>query len=127
LNLLKKYRLVSVRAFGLTLVGLFVLSVNPCDAQLIRGRWQRMKPVEQDVVTAEKLPNRSSWKPTSNAKPWMHSTNRISDRWGRPDPLNVEENNSRYIGGFHYTYFQDLGIPTGDIGLRGNGVFWRPW
>ncbi len=33
----------------------------------------------------------------------------------------------KYYYGFHERYFQDMGIPSGDIGLRGNGVFMTPW
>lgn len=33
----------------------------------------------------------------------------------------------RYIGAFHSSYFRDLGVPPGDIGLRGNGLYAYPW
>lgn len=33
----------------------------------------------------------------------------------------------KYQTGFHARETQNLGIPTGDIGLRGNGMFWTPW
>lgn len=33
----------------------------------------------------------------------------------------------KYYGGFHARYFQNMGIPSGDIGLRGNGIFMTPW
>ena len=33
----------------------------------------------------------------------------------------------KYYGGFHARYFQDLGMPPGDIGLRGNGIYPTPW
>ena len=33
----------------------------------------------------------------------------------------------KYYGGFHANYFQDIGIPPGDVGLRGNGIFPSPW
>lgn len=33
----------------------------------------------------------------------------------------------KYYGGFHASYFQNMGIPPGDIGLRGNGIFMTPW
>ena len=34
---------------------------------------------------------------------------------------------SKYYGGFHSRYFQDIGIPSGDIGTRGNGIYTTPW
>ncbi len=33
----------------------------------------------------------------------------------------------KYYGGFHSSYFQSIGVPPGDIGLRGNGIFATPW
>jgi hypothetical protein len=33
----------------------------------------------------------------------------------------------KFIGGFHSSHFSNLGIPTGDLGFRGNGVYWAPW
>jgi hypothetical protein len=33
----------------------------------------------------------------------------------------------RYHGGFHERYFQSLGVPSGDIGPRGNGMYPTPW
>ena len=33
----------------------------------------------------------------------------------------------KYYDGFHARYFDTLGVPTGDVGLRGNGIYWMPW
>ncbi len=33
----------------------------------------------------------------------------------------------KYNGGFHASFFQNTGLPPGDIGPRGNGVFSTPW
>jgi hypothetical protein len=33
----------------------------------------------------------------------------------------------KYQSGFHARDMQNLGVPTGDVGLRGNGMFWTPW
>jgi hypothetical protein len=33
----------------------------------------------------------------------------------------------RYEAGFHARYFQNIGIPSGDVGLRGNSMFMSPW
>ena len=40
---------------------------------------------------------------------------------------NPAEVDARYIGGFHQSYFQNVGIPSGDIGIRGNAYNWRTW
>ena len=33
----------------------------------------------------------------------------------------------KYIGGFNASYFDSIGVPSGDIGLRGNGIYMTPW
>lgn len=33
----------------------------------------------------------------------------------------------RYYGGFHARQMQNIGMPPGDIGLRGNSAFLNPW
>jgi hypothetical protein len=33
----------------------------------------------------------------------------------------------KYYYGFHARYMQNLGVPTGDVGLRGNGIRYNPW
>lgn len=43
---------------------------------------------------------------------------------GRRNPYEVE---SRYIGGFHQSHFSNIGIPSGDIGIRGNAYRWNTW
>lgn len=67
--------------------------------------------------------------------------------WGRPTvgvggypgfmhrrPMTYEEryywsNNlyPKYYGGFHANYFQSIGLPPGDIGLRSYGIHPTPW
>ena len=33
----------------------------------------------------------------------------------------------KYYGGFHARQMQNLGMPPGDIGIRGNNIFMNPW
>lgn len=33
----------------------------------------------------------------------------------------------KYTGGFHANYFRDMGVPPGDVGIRGNGIYLSPW
>ena len=33
----------------------------------------------------------------------------------------------KYYGGFHARYYQDIGVPPGDVGIRGNGIYQLPW
>ena len=40
---------------------------------------------------------------------------------------NPAEVDSRYVGGFHQSHFHNIGIPSGDIGIRGNTYNWNTW
>ena len=40
---------------------------------------------------------------------------------------SVDDLYPRYIGAFHSRYFNDLGIPTGDVGARANTLYMLPW
>jgi hypothetical protein len=33
----------------------------------------------------------------------------------------------KYYGGFHSRHLYNYGLSPGDVGLRGNGIFWTPW
>jgi len=40
---------------------------------------------------------------------------------------NPSEVDARYTGGFHQSHFHHIGIPSGDIGIRGNAYNWDTW
>ena len=40
---------------------------------------------------------------------------------------NPAEVDSRYVGGIHQSYYNNIGIPSGDIGIRGNAYKWNTW
>lgn len=40
---------------------------------------------------------------------------------------SVEDAYPRYIGAFHSRYFNDMGIPSGDVGIRANTLYMLPW
>jgi hypothetical protein len=52
---------------------------------------------------------------------------RILDGPVPPTKRDPIENNFRYIGGFHQSHFDNVGIPSGDIGIRGNAYNWNTW
>ncbi len=45
----------------------------------------------------------------------------------RPAPLDPRAVYPKYQGGFHSRALQNIGVPTGDIGIRGNGFMMNPW
>jgi hypothetical protein len=45
----------------------------------------------------------------------------------RAPPLDPRAVYPQYQGGFHSRSLQNIGVPTGDIGIRGNGFMMNPW
>jgi hypothetical protein len=45
----------------------------------------------------------------------------------RAAPIDPRAIYPKYYGGFHARALQDIGIPTGDRGIRGNGIYANPW
>ena len=45
----------------------------------------------------------------------------------RPVPADARTIYPQYQGGFHSRALQNIGVPTGDIGIRGNGFMMNPW
>ena len=45
----------------------------------------------------------------------------------RDRPPTAEELYPKYYGSFHYRHLDNIGIPNGDIGIRGNGIYMSPW
>lgn len=55
-----------------------------------------------------------------------------SKRFRLYDPRTSPDNDKwerypKYIGGFHASHYYNIGVPHGDIGFRGNGIYWAPW
>lgn len=56
-------------------------------------------------------------------------------KWRGPPPRylapeyykNLNERYPKWYGGFHSSYFHNMGLPHGDIGPRGNGIYPTPW
>ena len=67
-------------------------------------------------------------RPTRGKDDWLPLAERLyqSRNWSH-DYANPASPLPKYIGGFHSSHFYNLGIPNGDIGFRGNGIYWAPW
>jgi len=113
-----------------------------CEAQGLRGLFRRQARVQtapiqrnvfqQDDYQAAQMhqpqwagANTLSSRPLSNYRNPMVS--RILDGPTNPYGRNPAEVNSRYIGGFHQSHFSNIGIPSGDVGIRGNAYNWNTW
>ena len=71
--------------------------------------------------------------PAQARSPWRRAFDApVQSRYGSvrravPAPLDPRAVYPKYYGGFHARQLQNIGIPTGDIGIRGNGIYANPW
>lgn len=66
---------------------------------------------------------RRLWRETRGAHDRAVSAE-VAQRPQVPDPRAIYP---KYQGGFHSRALQNIGVPTGDIGIRGNGFMMNPW
>ena len=78
------------------------------------------------ILTAAMLTCAAGSAEAGNRRRWFQGHAAASFRRGHP-PLEAREQYPKYYGGFHARQLQNIGIPTGDIGLRGNGSELNPW
>ena len=115
---------------------------SDCEAQLFRSKFTRPQPsqIRQAAPPVWRQPagHVGTYVPQSYSGPTVfpvesYSENRnpivsrILDGKMTHKYRNPVEVDSRYIGGFHQSHFQNIGIPSGDIGIRGNAYKWRTW
>jgi len=116
---------------------------SDCEAQLFRGRFNRPQPaqIQQSAppIFVKPAGHVGSYVPQDYSAPTVFPIesyladsrnpviSRILDGKMTHKYRNPAEVDSRYIGGFHQSHFNNIGIPSGDIGLRGNAYNWRTW
>ncbi|MFK7765740.1 MAG: hypothetical protein AB8B55_00765 [Mariniblastus sp.] len=116
-------RLLSVMLF----VG-FSFACTDCSAQLFRRQTRvQPTPIARPTMAAQRQYSQPSKIEFGRYSTYRNPTiSRILD--GKTSRVrNPAEVESRYVGAFHQTYFDNIGLPNGDIGLRGNGINWRGW
>lgn len=104
----------------------FCSAPTDCSAQLVGRRFRRPAPAaaHRPVIDAHRHQRQPS-RPLPNYRNPLVSL--LLDGPRPLTPRDPAEVNARYIGGFHYTYLDDVGIPNGDIGIRGNAYRWDTW
>jgi len=89
----------------LAIAGLLLLAATPCQAG--RRGWLRSPP--------DPTPLPGDGTDAHHAPP------------GYPRYQYSKQIYPKYYYGFHSRQMQNIGVPTGDVGLRGNGITWNPW
>lgn len=49
------------------------------------------------------------------------------NEWRNSNFYDLSDPYPKYYGAFHSSHYSRLGVPHGDIGFRGNNIFWSPW
>jgi hypothetical protein len=131
------------RWIGATLFLASMIIVSDCQGQLFGNGWVRNRAernpsislFQQDFRNAnsyDALPSKIVGQPYRFPTQAYYSSgqskiSRLLDGPMTHKYRNPAEVDSRYIGGFHQSHFNNIGIPSGDIGLRGNALNWRTW
>jgi hypothetical protein len=93
--------------------------MHQTEASSRRGRFIRApRPAEEEVSEAKTPLMLGPSNSPSAGVPKMRAPVRSTPAW---------ERYPKFQGGFHSRQLQDLGVPTGDQGLRGNGFSIYPW
>ena len=105
------------RLLGLLTLSVVIGAIVSCSAEVEagRGRWFRR---HHPPVVVQKHPHPADFHPpVKKSKHHAYAPYHVPPRYSYP----------KYYGGFHQRYFDSIGIPSGDIGLRGNGIYATPW
>jgi hypothetical protein len=115
-------RVLSIAAFLAA-----IAMVSDCQAQRPRGFFNRSARIKSASIHNPIRQQPYKFEASQYSQTRNSLVSRILDGPSTPRYRDPAEVDSRYIGGFHQSHFDNIGIPTGDIGLRGNGFQFRPW
>jgi len=131
----------SMRSALLILLATFLLTsteAQDCEAQIFRGRFRSQSAPSTNAAppllyqpanhVGINVPQDLDAKPVFPVEDYFPKQSRISRILDGPMThkyRNPAEVDARYVGGHHQSYFHNLGIPSGDIGIRGNSYKWN--
>ena len=87
------------------------------------------RPVQSHALNANHAPTNLQADAARNYHRWRNSERRNPET-RNADIYNFYDVSNRYpkyYGAFHSSHFSNIGIPSGDRGFRGNGIYWTPW
>ncbi len=110
---------------ALLFLGMIMVSQD-CEAQRLRIFHKDGKAVKARRFSYKKSAKFDAPQRPSNHRWFFEKQSPESRQWSNyynnpASPL------PKYIGGFHSSHFYNLGVPNGDLGFRGNGIYWAPW
>lgn len=115
-----------VRIASILLFSTVILMATDCQAQ----RFRLFQRSQSNAHAPRHSHSRSTAKPKTHRSPlhWLLEDHQSAESraWSNYY-ANPASPLPKYIGGFHSSHFYNLGVPNGDIGFRGNGIYWAPW
>lgn len=108
-------------------IGILLVAVTATsEAKRRRGfGWFRSRLTVPPRPTAPHPP--AAHRPAHAAPPAAHAAP-LPNGPPRYTPYHYyRDRNPRYYGGFHARQFDNIGMPPGDVGFRGNGLQWNAW
>lgn len=113
-----------IRFIAIGVFSFVCFACTDCNAQRPLGLFFRQPAVQQPAFVA---PTQLRFHPSQYNQRSNGVLARLLDGPMPSRNRNPVEVDSRYVGGFHRSQLYNDGIPTGDIGLRGNGINWILW
>lgn len=115
------------RLLGMFLFAAVICAAADCHAQHQRGWMLRRAAVQRGASQNDTCQPQDQIQ-NSESSPIRHYQMPSSNYHSQTSPYsNSAEAYPKYYGGFHSSHFNNLGIPPGDIGFRGNSIYWSPW
>ncbi len=118
---------ILIRLLGTLLFTTIICTVSDCHAQRQQARFMRGARIQngpRHLATRQQHDQLHSH-PASPVQDDRTVTRRYNSH-NLNDSIPTEPF-PKYIGGFHSSHFNNVGVPPGDIGFRGNGLYWTPW
>ena len=110
---------------ALLFLGIILLS-HDCQAQRFRIFHKEGKGVKSHRASYQRTVKPRTKQRQSNHR-WLFEKQSPESRQWSNYYNNPASPLPKYIGGFHSSHFYNLGVPNGDLGFRGNGIYWAPW
>ncbi len=116
------------RVFGLVVgvVLFFIATESDCNAQLFRRHRLSRQSVASGAFAGTKVKIQQS-----GLRRLLFGSSQQNRAFGYDPRVNPHAERypryPKYIGAFHSSHFSNIGVPSGDIGFRGNGIYWSPW
>ena len=115
------------RFLGVILFAALFSIASDCHAQRQRGLFRRGAAVQRGASQYDNRQQPDQFQSSQHPPSYRFPATTSDDNWRTSRYYVPADAYPKYYGGFHSSHFNNIGIPPGDIGFRGNGIYWSPW